>query len=211
VSESYRRRRGPLAIAVGLVAGMLVTSLAVWNASESAFAGYTDNTGNRWQTGTVVLTDNDGGSTAMFNDSATLYTPNSASVVKCITVTYGGSSTLTNPVKLYGLASSVSSSTLAPYIDLKIESGADSANAGPPNFTCGTFTGATTIWAGGTGQRLSDFESTMVSYGCGLSTGWTPTASGQTKSFRFTTTIVDNNAAQGLSLTGIPFTWEAQG
>lgn len=189
-----KRFRGwliPTAI-VAVLAGVLGSGAMVWTASNAAFSGTTTNPSNSWSAGTVSLTDDDSG-TAMF--TATGLTPASAALTKCIVVTYGGS--VAAPVKLY--AAAPGGTGLGTYLNLDIEIGTVGTFA-----NCGAFVGAS-IYSG----TVALF-SAKTDYTTGVATTWTPTAAAQTRVFKFTVSVIDNNAGNGLTCT-MPFTWEAQG
>lgn len=170
---------------------ILVSAGIVWQASTAAFTDVTDNSGNSWATGTVVLDDDDA-ATAMFN--ATGLTANSTGT-KCIQVSYTGS--LAASVKLYG---TVSGTGLASYLDLVIEEGTGGNFGG-----CTGFTPTATIHNG----TLAAFGTAATNFSTGIGS-FAPTGSGQNMTYRFTYTVQNNNAAQGLNANA-SFTWEAQG
>ncbi len=103
------------------------------------------------------------------------------------------------PVKLYGAA--LTGTGLGPYLNFTIQRG-----TGGSFSSCTGFTSAATIFT----NTLSNFATNHTSYSNGLGAGWTPTAAGQTMTFRFAYTVADNNLANGKTC-GMPFTWEAQG
>jgi hypothetical protein len=187
--------RIPSATAAKIVAwaGVPVTLLAsaglVWQASTAAFSASTATPSNSWTAGTVALVDDDANA-AMF--TATGLRPNDTGT-KCIAVTYNGS--LTSAVKLYA----ASTGTLAPYLNLTVEEG-----TGGSFGSCAGFSATSTLYNG----TVSGFAAANTSYASGVSS-WTPTGSGQSRSYRFVYTVQDNNAAQGLTANAT-FTWEAQ-
>lgn len=187
----------PTAI-VAVLAGVLGSGAMVWSASNAAFSGTTVNPANSWAAGAVTLTDDDGGS-AMFN--ATGMTPSSGNVVKCIVVTYSGTVTPPGTIKLYGGTLGGTPGGLAPYLNITIETGTGGTYAND----CSGFGSPTTIYATNT---LANFQSARTNFTNGVDTLWTP-APGATRVFRFTASVADNNAANGLNCT-MPFTWEAQ-
>ncbi|GAA0811102.1 hypothetical protein [Spirilliplanes yamanashiensis] len=178
---------------VAVLAGVLGSGVMVWKASEAAFTATTANPTNNWAAGSVALVDDDS-EAAMFNVSG--LTPTGVSTgEKCIAVTYNGSATA--PVKLYGAVPG--GTGLAGYLRLKVEMG-----------TGGGF-GSCTGWTETVADIFPDaLMSTWTATGWanGLTT-WTPTGTGQTRVFKFTYTLVDNNAANGKTAS-MPFTWEAQ-
>lgn len=155
----------------------------------SAFSTTTGNAANSYDAGTVVLSDNDSGSS--------LFTMSNLkpgdTLTKCIKVDYTGS--LTSTVKLYG----TTTGSLDQYLDVVVRRGSF-PGAPPASNACTGFTSAATIH-NGTLQAFPD------SYAAGLNEGsWT---NGTSNVYEITTTMQDNNAAQGLSATQT-FTWEAR-
>jgi hypothetical protein len=138
-----------------------------------------------------VLSDDDSG-TAMF--SATNMTAGQ-SVVKCIAVTYSGSVTSGVNVRLYGTATG----TLAPYLDLTVEQG-----TGGGFSSCTGFSG-TQIYSGTVGA----FAATHTNFGTAL-TGWSPTVTPDSRTYRVTVTVQNDNNAQSKTASA-DYTWEAQG
>ena len=162
----------------------------------SAFSSTTSNDGNQFASGTVVIGDNDLGA-AMY--SVSNKKPGD-SVQACITLTYTGS--LAADVKLY-TASTIGA--LGQYLDLTIDKG-----SGSPAFPgCTGFTLGSNIFSG----TLQSFASGHNSYATGVvaypgsQTQWNQN---DTLVYRFTLTLQNNNAAQGLSTGSHSFTWEAQ-
>lgn len=180
---------------MAVVAAFLLVSFLVVTTSRAAFTDTTDNIGNEVSTGTISLTDNDAG-TAMF-DNVTGLGPNDT-IESCIDVTYTG--TLTpSAVQLY--MSEAPTGELAPYLDLVVQIGAQS---GDPFGDCTTFTASNTLYTG----TLAGMATTHPSYETGVST-WTPSGSGDARTFRFVLTVQDDPAAQGTSTT-FGFTWEVR-
>jgi len=193
------RRKHARMIGVGaLVAGVIGSAAAVWQASYSAFSATTSNPTNNWSAGTVVLSDDDN-NTAMF--SATNLKPGSTGT-KCIAVTSTGS--LASAVKLYGTTPATTNG-LSSSINLTIVQG-----------TGGGFGSCTGFTALGTGSSvysgtLAAFGSSAISYATGLG-AWAPTGTGsETRVFQFTYTLdpAAPNSVQG-GTASIGFTWEAQ-
>lgn len=181
-----------LQIAAGL-AGMAMVSGLVFQTSSAAFSGTTATGASSIAAGTVSLSDDDSGS-ALF--SLTNLKPGDANT-KCIQLTYGGS--LASAIKMYGVIGGGTS--LGQYINLTVTSGTPGAFA-----DCSTFSG-TQIYSG----TLANFATTHTNWASGLSDGnWTPGTNGQTRAYQFVVTLQDNNSAQGLTSTGVTFTWEAQ-
>ena len=185
------------ALSVRLGAGLLAVTAAAFvaiQATSAAFTSQTDNTANQFDAGTVVLTDDDSGS-ALF-DGSSLYKPG-FSEVGCIEVTYSGS--LDSEVHLFGAVAG--GDGLEAYLDLKIERG---------DGDCTTFGTATTIWDTPADGDLGVFLASANDFASGID-NWSPTGGGPNDMvpYRFTITLQDDNAAQGLSAT-VDFTFEAQ-
>lgn len=150
----------------------------------AAFSATTSNVDNSFSTGSVTLTNNLG-ATAMF--AVTDMAPLETAGPYCIEVTYTGS--LDAAVTLYG---TTDAGGLDAYLDLLVERGA----------TCGAFGTPTQLYSG-----------TLAAYPDGFATGiadsdptWT---SGKVAAYRFTATLKDDSAAQGLDVKQA-FTWEAR-
>ena len=142
----------------------------------------------------VELTDSDAG-TAMFRNEILL--PGVASE-RCIQVTYDGTDD-PGPVLLYAAAGT--GGDLAPFLDLTVQMG----SAEPGVFGgCGSFSAAESVFTG----TLADFASVHASYAAGRFT-WNPSATHETRSFRFRVTVQDVPAASGKSAT-FGFTWRTE-
>lgn len=193
-NENHGSRKRPMARVGVLGAAVLLTSALIVTASVAAFSDTTENTGNTWTAGTVVLTDDDPGS-AMFivSDMAPL-TP----VTECIAVTYSGS-LLPSDVNLYGVSGG---DGLDAYLNLTIEEGSGGIFGDCADGT--GFSPTSTIFTG----TLTSFDATHTDFASGVG-AWNPAANPETVVYRFTVTLQDNNAAQGLNATAT-FTWEAQ-
>jgi predicted ribosomally synthesized peptide with SipW-like signal peptide len=194
ISSSSRASMSRMATV--LLAVMLVGLLTL-SGSRAAFSDTTSNTNNSLSTGTVTLIDDDTG-LAMFSvtDMAPLDT-----AINCIEVEYAGSLTGLNPVVLYAGANGGGDTGLGTYLDLTIEVGTLATFN-----DCSSFAAIGTMVSGGT---VADFAAANTDYASGVATGWTPVAAGETRAFRVTVALQDDNAAQGL--VGQPtFTWEVQ-
>ncbi len=189
--ENHGSRKRP---GLGILAGaVLLTGAFIVTASIAAFSDTTDNSGNTWSTGTVVLTDDDGGSGILF----TVIGMKPLDVVtNCIVVTYEGT-LLPADVVLYGVSGGTG---LDAYLDLIVEEG-----TGGIFDNCTGFSATSTIYTGGT---LADFAVAHTNFGNGAGT-WSPSANPESVTYKFTATLQDDNAAQGLGATAT-FTWEAQ-
>lgn len=190
-----RNRIGTAAAA--LAAGAMVAGLTV-QTSLAAFNGVADNPSSDWATGVVSLADDDGG-TAMFDVAA--LKPGDVST-RCIEVEYTG--TLDSDVKVYGSVSG----TLGGHLDLQVEVGSGGSFADCAGFTPQL---GSPIW---TSATLASFGATHADWASGLDVGWDPSGpdelgNTETRTFRFTTTVADDPAAEGTTATAT-FTWEAQ-
>lgn len=189
---SGRRRTTVVALPLALLA----SSALVYQASNAAFTASTSNGSNTWSSGTVDLTDDDS-SSVMF--TATGLKPGSTGI-KCINVTYSG--TLPGQVRLFVTSPS---GTLGAYLDLTIEEGTGAT--GGAGLSCSGFSATSTLTGGG--ETLDSFSTASTDFGSGVST-WAPTGSApETRSYRVTYTLQDDNAAQNKSAAAT-FTWEAR-
>lgn len=185
-----------LARIASMVASLVFVAFLVVGSSRAAFTATTDNTGNYASAGTVALVDDDSGS-VLFNVTG-MAPLDSAS--ECIVVTYNGDLTVGAPVQLYR-SGATTGTGLDQYLDLVVEVG-----TGGSFGSCAGFTPTSTLF---TGATLQSFASTHTAYASALSTAWSPTAAGQNRTFRFTISLQDNNAAQGLDAT-FGYTWEVR-
>ena len=191
-TQGHRRGIDRHVLAIGVALLLAVVLIAV-RATTAAFTSTTANAANSWSAGTVALTDDDSG-TAMF--TVTGLTPGDTTT-RCITVSYSGS--VDSAVRLYG---SITGGTgLGTYLNLTVERGAGGSFA-----NCTGFVSSETVYTG----TLAGFTSAHTGFANGAGS-WSPVGGApvDTMTYRFTTTLQDNNAAQGLSATAA-FTWEAQ-
>lgn len=178
---------------VGLVAGV---------GSYAVFTATTGNTGNSFASGTVAIEDNDSNTAMLALANAK---PGDADT-SCIRIEYTGS--LDSTVRLYGSVSG----GLTDYLTLTVARGTDSS----PSFdSCSNFTAdaANYIGAGNGVVYSGPLSAFPVSYAAGIvdPTSGTPETWSQNEahSYRFVVTLVDDNAAQGLT-GNASFTWEAR-
>jgi predicted ribosomally synthesized peptide with SipW-like signal peptide len=197
------RKRG-LAGKVGLT--MLILALLgviVGVGTWSAFSATTQNSGNSFATGTVILTDDDAGTAMLTLANA----KPGDSDTSCIIVTYTG--TLPANVRLYGTTGGTG---LDQYLDLVVTRGTKA----PGGFdSCAGFAADATNYIGagagviynGTLQGWADnYAAGLVDPTPGTPELWT---NPESHTYRFVITVQDNNAAQGLTATQT-FTWEAR-
>ena len=175
---------------VAFSAAMLLLTLLVVTRSQAAFTATTSNPTSGFTAGKLALSDNDA-NTALFTTAGMIPgTP----VVKCITVTYSGDLTPA-PVRLYG----TSSGALAPYLDLTVESGTGGSGA-----DCAGFASPTQLYSG----TVSAFAGAHSAWGNGVA-AFTAAGTPASRTFRFTVSVQDNDAAQSLTANA-SFTWETQ-
>lgn len=183
----------------GSVLVIAVVASVTGGATFAKFTSTTANSGSSFAAGTVFVQDDDAGG-VLWNVSN--QTPASASVVKCIRVTYSGS--LDATVRLYA---SNASGTVDQYLNLTIEKGTMPGSTTFPN--CTSFSAQSTIFNG----TLDGFKTGNTNFANGISafpgaaSKWTTNDS---VVYRFTISL--QNAAygaQGLTSTA-GFTWEAQ-
>jgi hypothetical protein len=184
------RRAATVIVVVSALAVSAIVSVSVLQYSRAAFTATSANTANSWSTGSVAISDDDTG-TAMFNASNMT---GGQSIVACIKVTYSGTVTNGVAVKLYG----TSSGALAPYLNLTIEQG-----TGGSFSSCAGFSGSQ-IYSG----TVSGFSSSYTSFASGLA-GWSPSSTPDSKVYRFTITVQNDNNAQSKTASA-DYTWEAQ-
>lgn len=193
-----------------LLAAAAVLVLIATTAGPSTWAAFrntTANSGNSLSSGTVKLTDNDGGSTPLF--SLTGLKRNDTDT-GCIKVTYNGS--LPADVRLYGTTTGTG---LDAYTGVTVTRG-KYTGAEPGFDSCTNFTADSTIYV--TGQSsgvvysgtLQDFPD---SYGAGivdpLSSSPEDWTTGESHVYKIDLAIGDNRAAEGKNATQ-QFTWEAR-
>ncbi len=182
--------------------GILASAGMVWQSSYAAFSGTTSNGGNQWTAGTVKLTDAANGSAIL---NANGLKPGSTGTA-CINLTYGGS--LAAATKLYVASGDLTTSTapnnLAQYLTLTVDEGSGTLPG------CGDFVATANDYnpTSSTAQTLATFAGGASNFATGVG-AWAPATNGATKNYRFTWTVQDNNAAQGLNAQ-VKFTWEAQ-
>ena len=180
-----------LPVAAMVISMVLVAGL-VLRTSSAAFSDTTRNPGSSWAAGTVRLSDDDGGATALFNASGMV--PGDR-IEKCIAVRYTGNVTPAR-VRLYGAFAG--GTNLSDYLDLTVERG-----SGGSFGSCSGFTATETAYTG----SLASFVPSHRDFATGVGT-WSP-ASGETQTYRFVVELRNDNAAQGRS-EQVNFTWEAQ-
>lgn len=187
-------------ILMAMIFGVLLSGVVVLTVSRAAFSASTSNSGNRIAAGTVTLGDDDGDS-AMFD--VTGVAPGAPSLVRCIEVTYSGTITDPDEIRLYS-SGFTDSGTLADELNLKVDIGTGATTLDD----CSNFSLAGTIFATDT---LSAFHATHANYVSGL-VAWDPGSTPESRTFRFTIDLPADadSSAQGASVTDLVFTWEVQ-
>ncbi len=189
--DDVRRRVTRTILRLGVMVGVfLVVSAMFVTSAWALFSATTSSATNNRVAGDVVIVDDDSGS-AMFNPLN--MAPNDV-VVKCIVVTYQGSPVPTD-MSFYG----TSGGSLDAYLDLTIEEG-----RGGSFDDCTGFSSSSTVF----NNTLANFAATHTNFGNGI-TGWSSVSNPESRTYRFTLILQENNLAQGLSTTGT-ITWEAQ-
>src|SRR5687768_1338051 len=123
------RRRGgrslnSLAIQLSAFAlTFILIALLVVTSSRAAFVAQNDNTTNQVTSAAIALSDNDLTS-AMFNNVTSMVP--GTTYQRCIDVTYTGT---VDPTAVMLYANGAPTGTLAPYLDLTIQVGADTPDA----------------------------------------------------------------------------------
>jgi hypothetical protein len=186
-----RDSRTTLLAPLAVLAGLVLSGLFVVQGTVAAFTATTGSPASSWNTGTVTLGDDDGGS-ALFTTSGLL--PGDTGT-RCIRVTYTGS--VGAVVRLFAPAVT---GTLPPHVDLVVEEGS-AASTGSYG-SCTGFTG-TQVWSG----PLSTFPTTFAAGGGTFA----PTAAGQSAVYRFTYTLsAATPGSQQGATAGATFRWESR-
>lgn len=178
-----------------LVVGVVGTVAGV--GSFSAFTSQADNDDNIVSAGTVVLADNDGGTTPLYE--ITDAKPGSTQT-SCIRVAYTGS--LDANVKLY---TPDTVGALGPEVNLKIESG---TQASPSYPSCTGFAAETTLFDAALSTFPGSYASGIADFP-GSGTEW---VNGDAVVYRVTATLSASagDSAQGASTGLHTLRWEAQ-
>jgi hypothetical protein len=214
-------RTGSTAVRTSLVAavpvGLLLSVAVVWQSTAAAFTASTDNAGNTWQAGSVVLADSDGGS-ALFDTTRDGALVPGATRSRCIRVDYTGS--LPADIRLYVTTPAAGATTLDPYLVVSVEEGQPVPAGTTVAADCSTgFTAAATpaflyntaSAAGPSADQtstMSALKSGHADYATGLVAGLS-VAQNTSLTFRVAYTVKDDNLAQSTQ-SKATFTWEAR-
>lgn len=179
-----------------LVVGVVATVAGA--GSFSAFTSQADNDNNRVAAGTVVLADNDGSTTPLYD--ITNASPGGSQTPSCIRVIYTGS--LPANVKLY-TPSTIGA--LGPYVNLKIESGTQATPSYP---SCTGFTPETTLFDAALSTFPTAYAGGVLDFP-GAETSWD---NGETVIYRVTATLSASapDSAQGATTGLHTLRWQAQ-
>lgn len=176
----------------------LLTLGVVGQASYAAFSAKVGNAANNLGAGTVVLNDDDTGSSLL---SISNLKPGSSGS-RCIAVTSSGS--LPSAVKLYA-TDAATTKGLAGYVTWSVTQGAGGSYSSCSGFTA--LASGASVYSG----TLSGFTGSATSYASGLGS-WSPTGSStDTRTFQVAYTLSSStpDSAQGGTAT-FGLTWEAQ-
>lgn len=182
---------------VAVIIAFALVSTLVYRGSWAAFSTETDNGVNSWETGLLLLTDNDAG-VAMFDEDVLLP---GASGENCITVANDGDVTLPE-VKLYA----TTGGALADDVDLVIEQG---TSASGTFGSCADFSSVGDVYDGPLSGLPTTYAAGRQLDGDG-NAPWTPAVDG-TRTFRFAWSLDSSlgNTLQNSEATAT-FTWGSQ-
>lgn len=204
-------------VAAAVPVGLVLSAAVVWQSTAAAFSATTDNSGNTWQTGSVVLTDSDGGS-ALFDSTRDSGLQPASTRSRCIRVDYTGS--LPANVRLYVTTPTSGATTLDQYLVMSIEQGANvtAATTVAPDCTSGftstsgpTFVYNTKVASDPTSDQtktMGALKTAAHDYASGLSVG-SAVPQNTSLTFKITYSVMDNNSAQNTQSMAT-FTWEAR-
>ncbi|MEX1286862.1 MAG: hypothetical protein AB1Z57_02880, partial [Acidimicrobiia bacterium] len=189
---------------LGALLALGVIVLLVWTTTTAAFIGQTDNTGNGFSTGSVVLEDDDG-TDALFD----VLGPSGAmapgdTVSGCIEVEYTGSITTgLTTVDLFG-SGLVAGDTLADDLTVSVWESNAGANTGNTFNDCSGFlkTQASEIVSA---VPLSTFGAGTPVY----AGTWSPSATNQTRTYLVEVTLSDSPQVDSEGKTAeVVFNWQ---
>ena len=180
----------PVALGIAVLA---ISGLAIGQSSYAAFSSTTENAGNNWKAGQIVLTDDDANA-ATFN--AVGLKPGSTDT-KCIKVTSTGD--IGGAVKMYGSAHSTTKA-LSDNLDITVALGNGGAFG-----NCTGFVKTADVYTG----TLSNYAVAHTNYANGAGT-WASTGA-DSRTYQITYKVKDAapNTIQG-GTSAINFNWEIQ-
>lgn len=191
-------RRPTMAVMLAALLGLALVAAMITRTSQAAFSATTDNTGNTFAAGTVVLTDNDG-ATALFSVAG--MEPGDV-VTRCIQVTYEGTITTPSGVVVYSGGYNNVTGTLSDHLNVTIDEGTGTAA------DCSDFALDQNILAPTT---LTTFFATHNGYANGVGT-WVPTTTPESVAYRVAVELLPGtpDTEQGSSTDAVAFVWEVQ-
>jgi hypothetical protein len=192
-----------------------VLSVALTASSTyAAFSASSENTGNSWQTGSVVLTDNDSGAALFASAADTGLTPGLPRS-RCIRLDYTGD--VPADIRMYVGTPASGVTTLDPYLVMSVERGRDVLAGTTVAADCSTGFTSTPTFLFNTrtaGDSLADQARTLADlktradYASGVVVS-ASTAPRTYLTLRISYVVKDDNAAQR-SRSEASFTWEAR-
>lgn len=212
--RAVRSRRAvlPVAVPVGLLMSLAVT----WSTTHAAFSASTDNVGNSWQTGSVVLTDSDSGSALFTSAGDGALTPGSTRA-RCIRIDYTGD--LAADIRMYAGTPSGGATGLDPYLVMSVERGTDVSSTTTVAADCTGFTPTTTptflynaaqadAATADPARTLAHLKAAHPDYAGGVVVS-AATAPDTHLTLRISYAVKDDNGAQD-TRSSATFTWEAR-
>jgi hypothetical protein len=198
-------------LAAAVPVGVVVSATVVWQSTSAAFTASTDNAGNSWQSGTVVLTDSDSGAALFTTTDDGALKPGSTRS-RCIQVDYTGD--LDADIRLYVTAPESTTDgtpapvvkSLDPYLLMTVERGADITDGSTLAGDCTGFTPSTVLFTDTT-RTMAQLK-THGDYDSGLRVGTTPVSQDTHLTFKIAYLVEDDNAAQDAE-SKATFVWEA--
>jgi hypothetical protein len=207
-------------LAAAVPVGLVLSAALVWQGTAAAFSASTDNSNNAWQTGSVVLGDNDSAvalfDTGVGHDGA-LQPLSTRS--RCIRVDYTGS--LPANIKFYVTTPAPVTTSLDSYLVMSVERGQNVSGTSTvlPDCTVGWSSQSTPVFvynnaiasdtlSADPAKTLAALRAGAQNYGTGLAAG-SSIAGGTSLTYRITYWVADNNSAQSKTSTA-NFVWEAQ-
>jgi hypothetical protein len=189
------RTRRIILSAMVLGAGGLTAGAATF----SAFSATTGNPGNQFSAGTVALADNDAGA-ALVSLPANARPGDSST--RCIRVSYSGS--LAAQVRLYASVSG----GLADHLTLTVTRGTQASPSFP---ACTGFTADSGNYGYGANGDVyqGKLSGLPAGYASGIADPAASWSNGDARTYRYTVTVDNTPAAQGLTASAT-FNWEAR-
>jgi hypothetical protein len=204
-------------LAVAVPVGLVLSATLTWNATYAAFSASTGNNGNVWQTGSVVLTDEDNGAALFTTVSDGALKPGSTRS-RCIRVDYTGD--LAADIRMYVGTPPSGADSLDPYLLMSVERGADVTDSTTVAADCSVgFTPTTSptflyndrqadVAGADASRTLAHLKSTHHDHPSGVVVD-SDTAPDTYLTLKITYSVKDDNAAQNTQ-SSATFTWEAR-